>query len=1151
MLFPLIGMADESEESDFFSEVSDISYMSDLDNTPTTTKYDTSNGSPVEKDKFKIVHFNINSITAEGKLEALTDLCQTLNIHVLVISESKLDPTIPNHIIAIPGYHDPIRHDRSVNGRYGGGCMMYVLESLTFKHVEEKQSNHFEHVWVDVKVENITVAINCLYRPPNETAEDHELFLDVADTILNDVSNHQVDVRVFASDFNFGNCYCLEPQLDFKPLDNEAPELFSSYNFSQLIDIPTRVSRRTLSLIDLIFVDSHDLVEEYGILPEIADHAGVLLCLNVKLKTRKPTKKTILVYKDIDQESLKNHINNIDFENTVFNLPVHEQADKFTDILKESIKMFVPRKEITVKPNTIPWCNTYTRLLLRKKNRNYKLYRAISEKYKRKTQERDCPQEVITQLLNKKDKIEKNYKTASRESVKANRRAKNSFFNSVNSTMQNFEISANKKFKILTKLMNNGKYSSITTLINNGEMVENADEKSELLNNFFVSKAKVDDDDDEIPILDKDENITEVNNINTSPLEVAKIMRELKKSNISHCGIPGKYISLISTPLSFPLSKLLNNLFENGVFPSLWKISHVTAIFKYKGKKSDVANYRPISLLPTLSKICESIVHKRLLNHCLENDVITSKQAAYLKGDSTIQQLIYIVDKIKRQWTKGNLTHGIFLDVKAAFDKVWHKGLLAKLSQIGVGGELHTFLTSYLNGRQQSVVVDGHVSSVKPITAGVPQGSRLGPLLFIIYINDIIIDIESDILIFADDTSLLANGKTVEETRSILERDLARITKWAKKWKVSFGADKSEEIIFSRKIIAFSVPLQLNNEVIKRVKVHKHLGIFLSETLDWSHQIHYVCLRANRKLAVLRKVKMLNRKTLDVLYKITVRSVIDYALPVYYHSLKVVEKAKLDKIQYAAAKVVTGVYKQASRLKFNEELAWEEIKTRADFLGLSIFHKIAVGETRPLIKGCMPLRSPINTRLEYVQFPFKGMYYANSFFPYFTKKYNLVDREIRNKNIQDFKTSMSEKLKPSKRKHYAAGFKHPNSLLASIRLGRSELNAHKYRIGLAPTMACEQCDNITPESPIHFLTSCTHFTEMRRALYGQIEREFIPNFKRIPLKRQFEILVEGFEPDNFEMRKINAKIQKLTQTFIYKTKRFLVEPKPSTPPPPP
>ena len=193
----------------------------------------------------------------------------------------------------------------------------------------------------------------------------------------------------------------------------------------------------------------------------------------------------------------------------------------------------------------------------------------------------------------------------------------------------------------------------------------------------------------------------------------------------------------------------------------------------------------------------------------------------------------------------------------------------------------------------------------------------------------------------------------------------------------------------------------------------------------------------------------------------------------------------------------------------------------------------------------MPVKSALNTRTEYVQFPFKGMYYANSFFPYFTKKYNLLDKNTRNQNMIDFKICMSEKLKPKKRKHYAAGFKHPNTLLTSIRLGRSELNAHRFKISLCDTMSCPYCDNSIPESPLHFITSCSHFAEMRRTLYGQIEREFIPNFKNISLKRQFEILVEGFEPDNFDLRKINAKIQKLTQTFIYKTKRFVVEP--STP----
>ena len=222
--------------------------------------------------------------------------------------------------------------------------------------------------------------------------------------------------------------------------------------------------------------------------------------------------------------------------------------------------------------------------------------------------------------------------------------------------------------------MNNGKYSSISSLIENGETIEDPLLKSEILNRNFAAKATVNGDDDDVPHLEKKENIPLFDMINTSPLETAKITRELKQSYLSHCGIPGKFISLISTPLSFSLSKLFNNLFKEGHFPSIWKISHVTALFKHKGQKSDKNNYRPISLLPTLSKICESIIHKRLLDHCNENNVISSKQAAYLKGDSTIHQLIYIVDKIKRSWTKGDITHGIFLDVKSAFDKVWHRG---------------------------------------------------------------------------------------------------------------------------------------------------------------------------------------------------------------------------------------------------------------------------------------------------------------------------------------------------------------------------------------------------------------------------------------------------------------------------------------------
>ena len=158
--------------SDLFSDVSDISYTSELDDAPVSVKYDLNNGSPLERDKFKVVHFNINSITAESKLETLVDLCKTLNIHVLILTESKLDSTIPDNTILIPGYHEPIRHDRTANGRHGGGCMMYILNTLTYKHNKNRQANKFEHIWVDIKVENKVIAVNTFYRPPHETAED-------------------------------------------------------------------------------------------------------------------------------------------------------------------------------------------------------------------------------------------------------------------------------------------------------------------------------------------------------------------------------------------------------------------------------------------------------------------------------------------------------------------------------------------------------------------------------------------------------------------------------------------------------------------------------------------------------------------------------------------------------------------------------------------------------------------------------------------------------------------------------------------------------------------------------------------------------------------------------------------------------------------
>ena len=146
--------------------------------------------------------------------------------------------------------------------------------------------------------------------------------------------------------------------------------------------------------------------------------------------------------------------------------------------------------------------------------------------------------------------------------------------------------------------------------------------------------------------------------------------------------------------------------------------------------KTEKSNFCPISILPTLSKICDSVIHDRMLRRCTENNVITDKQAAYLKGDSTVSQLLYIVHNIRQNWGQKKITQCLFLDVSSAFDKVWHNGLLAKLSQIGVEGSVYDILRSYLSDRRQVGVVDGQKSDMLDVKAGLPQGSRLGALFF-------------------------------------------------------------------------------------------------------------------------------------------------------------------------------------------------------------------------------------------------------------------------------------------------------------------------------------------------------------------------------------------------------------------------------------
>ena len=213
---------------------------------------------------------------------------------------------------------------------------------------------------------------------------------------------------------------------------------------------------------------------------------------------------------------------------------------------------------------------------------------------------------------------------------------------------------------------------------------------------------------------------------------------------------------------------------SKSICPNIWKEANVSPIYK-KDDPSLVSNYRPISLLSTVGKVMEKVIHKHMFNFLKEHEVLTRLQSEFVPGDSTANQLVDIYNTFCKALDDGKEVRAVFCDISKAFDRVWHKGLLFKLKQSGIGSTLLQWLANYLLHRKQRVLIPGGSSDWLPIGAGVPQGSILGPLLFLIYINDIVMHINSTVRLFADDTSLYLIVDDPVEAARCLNADLALI----------------------------------------------------------------------------------------------------------------------------------------------------------------------------------------------------------------------------------------------------------------------------------------------------------------------------------------------------------------------------------------
>ena len=267
-------------------------------------------------------------------------------------------------------------------------------------------------------------------------------------------------------------------------------------------------------------------------------------------------------------------------------------------------------------------------------------------------------------------------------------------------------------------------------------------------------------------------------------------------------------------------------------------------------------NYRPVSLLSCTSKILERVVFNKLYNHCIDNNLLSCRNSGFKKKDDPINRLVYLVDEIYKDFDNEQEIAMVLLDITRAFDRVWHKGLLFKLQTFGISGSLLSWFESYLDNRCHRVVIRGKMSKLRIILAGVPQGSILAPLLFLIVIDDIEAGLSSDVSLFADDTALLHAYDSKVHAESTLTKDLELISNWGSQWLENFNPRKTLFLNFLLKKNKSDLNLMFNYVKIDRVTEHKHLGVVLSDDLKWSKHVTYLCSKASKQIGLLYRNRM-------------------------------------------------------------------------------------------------------------------------------------------------------------------------------------------------------------------------------------------------------------------------------------------------------
>ena len=368
----------------------------------------------------------------------------------------------------------------------------------------------------------------------------------------------------------------------------------------------------------------------------------------------------------------------------------------------------------------------------------------------------------------------------------------------------------------------------------------------------------------------------------------------------------------LASTLCVPLAILFNKSLTSGEVPSMWKVGNITALHK-KGNKNSAGNYRPISLTVIICKLMESIIKDCMVDHMMKHSLFCDAQHGFVPGRSCMTQLLLTMEIWNEFLDAGNPIDCIYLDFRKAFDTVPHQRLLSKLDAYGVSGNIKAWISDFLLNRRQRVIVDGVYSEWKDVKSGIPQGSVLGPTLFVLFINDLPDMIASTAKIFADDTKLFRTV-TSDHDYNTLQEDLYKLSEWATKWNMQFNYEKCKVLHLGNTNQRLSY--KMDNIVLEQTSAEKDLGVVIDEKLNFTAHVSKAVNKASRMLGLIKTViKCKDQTTIPTLFKSLVRPHLEYGNLIWCPRWKK-DQLEVEKVQRRATKLIPSI----NHLPYQERL---------------------------------------------------------------------------------------------------------------------------------------------------------------------------------------------------------------------------------------